>query len=459
MQSVLECEHATLSKDEIDVALLFATCYGEKECARLLLEAGAVVNAAQGLFKTYGDTMAIVVSSGEYYKDYWNGYRNYLNVLYVPKWHPNDDGIFYRTPLIAACESDDVEFVQLLLQYVQYNSPEKVVGCREDSLDKVVDCQDDSLDTFQVSSEPSRQSTALSESSFSNAKTMIDLEHETTPLITAVMIENLDIVKLLLNEKFPVDEEDFEGRIPLDYAIEGGCPDMLEILLAAGADVNAGCDRWKQYIPLLTACSAKNNQAIRLLLRYGAKVPVPKKYRGNVECFLPSCVLCEASTFASGEVIGLLCQSVDDLDHYNCAFSPLTKAVRKRNINAARILVQYGCTLDSPGKVRLVGWKDIKLLQMTLKKKHLDLFKMLYMAGAFTLQNLHEVYNDGSLHDVLSKTPEMKAMLVMYACNPPSLYHICRQAIRAAIQKPLPHSVPRLNLPPAINGFLLYNDI
>ena len=380
-------------------------------------------------------------------------------MLYVPKWHPNDDGIYYRTPLIAACESDDVEFVQLLLQYVQCNDPKKVVDCRDDSLDKVVDCQDDSLDTFQVSSEPSRQSTALSESSFSNAKTMIDLEHETTPLITAVMIENLDIVKLLLNAKFPVDEEDFEGRRPIDYAIEGGCPDMLEILLAAGADVNAGCDRWKQSIPLLTACSAKNNQAIRLLLRYGAKVPVPKKYRGNVECFLPSCVLCEASTFASGEVIGLLCQSVDDLDHYNCAYSPLTKAVRKRNINATRILVQYGCTLDSPGKVRLVGWKDINLLQMTLKKKHLDLFKMLYMAGAFTLQNLHEVYKDESLHDELSKTPEMKAMLVMYACNPPSLLHICRKTIRAAIQKSLPHSVPSLNLPPAINGFLLYNDI
>ena len=84
---------------------------------------------------------------------------------------------------------------------------------------------------------------------------------------------------------------------------------------------------------------------------------------------------------------------------------------------------------------------------------------MMCMAGAFTLQNLHEVYNDESIHDELSKTPELKAMLVLYACNPPRLLHICRQAIREAIQKPLAHSVPSLNLPPAINGFLLYNDI
>ena len=414
--------------------------------------------------------MAIVVSSGEFYKDYWNGYRSYLKMPCLPNGTPTYDGVYYRTPPIAACGSEDIEFVQLLLQYVQYNDPGKVVDCkngsldkvfdcRDDSLDKVVDCRDDSLDTFQVSSEPYRQSTAVSESSFSNAKTMIALEHETTPLITAVMIENLDIVKLLLDAKFPVDEEDFQGRRPLDYAIEGSCLDILETLLAAGADVNAECDRWKRSIPLLTACFAKNNQAIGLLLRYGAKVPVPKAYRGKVEDFPLSCVLCEASSFASKEVIYLLCQSVDDLDHLLCAYSPLTKAVQKRNINAARVLIQYGCTLDSPGKVRLVGRKDQSLLQIALKEKHLDLFKMLCMAGAFMLQNLHEVYNNESLHDELSKTPGLKAMLVLYACNPPRLLHICRQAIREAIQKPLAHSVPSLNLPPAINGFLLYNDI
>ena len=392
--------------------------------------------------------MAIVVSSGKYYKDYLNGYRSYLKMLCVPNRHPNYDGIYYRTPLIAACGSEDIEFVQLLLQYVQCNGPAKVVDCRDGLLDKVVDCRDDSL-----------ESTAMSESSFTNAKTMIDLEHETTPLITAVMIENVDIVKLLLDAKFPVDEEDFQGKRPLEYAIEGSCPDILEILLAAGADVNAECDRWKRSIPLLTACFAKNNQAIGLLLRYGAKVPVPKAYRGKVEDFPLSCVLCEASTFASREVIYLLCQSVDDLDHLLCAYSPLTKAVQKRNINAARVLIQYGCTLDRPGKVRIVGWKGQNLLQIALKKKHLDLFKMMCMAGAFTLQNLHEVYNNESIHDELSKTPELKAMLVLYACNPPRLLHICRQAIREAIQKPLAHSVPSLNLPPAINGFLLYNDI
>lgn len=58
-------------------------------------------------------------------------------------------------------------------------------------------------------------------------------------LIEAVRAKNVEGVQTLINQGTDVDAEDDIGSTPLDWAVYGGCEEIVEILLQAGANVNA----------------------------------------------------------------------------------------------------------------------------------------------------------------------------------------------------------------------------
>ena len=60
-----------------------------------------------------------------------------------------------------------------------------------------------------------------------------------TPLHYAASCTNKDVVELLLADKADVNAKDNDGRTPLHLASEDGRKDVVELLLANHADVNA----------------------------------------------------------------------------------------------------------------------------------------------------------------------------------------------------------------------------
>ncbi len=78
-----------------------------------------------------------------------------------------------------------------------------------------------------------------------------------------------DIVKLLLEHDAAVDCRDVEGKTPLIHACTGPFPKTVEILLAAGADINAQ-ETTEGFTPLMMAAGLGQTEVVKVLLSHGA---------------------------------------------------------------------------------------------------------------------------------------------------------------------------------------------
>ena len=439
LKEALKDGQTTIPKDDLNIALLYAAYSGNLECVCLLLESGADVTAVDGNFN---NAVMLAVTMGGCYKDTRDAgtsdhkykYKDVVRVLIRHECPLNKVNVYHKTPLIAACEFEHIEMVNLLLEYIDFKDSDKSTPLREDYL------------------------MANSNLPMLCSESRKIWHRRMTPLIVAVMRENRELVKVLLDAKVPIDEGDFEGSTALHHAVVCYCIYFVELLLDAGADVDSV--NLNMVSPLLEACRSKDEDVMLILLRRGAKVTVPQA-AGRIGLGRPFCycVLSEAAKFAPKDVMDALCEAADDLDHEACLFSPLSDAVAAKNIVAAKCLIYYGCSLDTPSNVRLLGTGQKTLLQISIEKMNLDVIRLLYEAGAFTCKSLYECYKDMIIREDCLGNPELMEMLEMFACNPPSLIHICRKTVREAIQKPLPRTVPCLGLPRPVKGFLLYNDI
>ena len=101
---------------------------------------------------------------------------------------------------------------------------------------------------------------------------------EKTPLISALLWENIEIAKLLLSKGANVKVKDHKGRTPLMLVAGMGNKELVELFIAKGANVNA------QYMgdrgtPL---DGAKNHPQIADLLRkHGGKTAEELKAEGK----------------------------------------------------------------------------------------------------------------------------------------------------------------------------------
>ena len=92
---------------------------------------------------------------------------------------------------------------------------------------------------------------------------------EWTPLLTAVVHNQLAIVTLLLAAGAKVEARDEEGRTPLILAAQKGLVDIVQALLAKGADPTA--KSFEGWTPLIVACYAGQTEIVHILLaRCGA---------------------------------------------------------------------------------------------------------------------------------------------------------------------------------------------
>jgi ankyrin repeat protein len=86
-----------------------------------------------------------------------------------------------------------------------------------------------------------------------------------TPLHSAVLGNQRNIVEMLLAKGVDVNAKDNHENSPLQYAVS---KEIAELLLANGADVNARCD-YRDWTPLQRAIAEGRNEVIDVLRQHG----------------------------------------------------------------------------------------------------------------------------------------------------------------------------------------------
>lgn len=242
---------------------------------------------------------------------------------------------------------------------------------------------------------------------FWNDKKGIDQE-----LYSAVINGDVDKVRKLVRDKDILDLVDDKGMSVVHYAIKCDEMEILDILIANGADVNL---KDKDGIaPLHLASGLKNVDAVRMLIDANAGVNDTDNWDFTpLHSAVLNCKDGKHDNTASKEIVKILVENGADSDAINImGHTPLIDAVCAGNYSAIQgfieagvyletkdndgrtalvyaisrgdekaieMLIDAGCDVmvkDDEGKVALRYAKDEKTIQMVMKaykkKKHKD---------------------------------------------------------------------------------------
>jgi ankyrin repeat protein len=179
-------------------------------------------------------------------------------------------------------------------------------------------------------------------------------EFGTFPLAEAAIGGYADVIGVLLKGGADANLPNNEGETALMAVARTGNVEAATLLLDAGADVNA-IELWGQQSALMWAAAQKQPQMIKLLIARGADVNA----RGAVRNW-------------ERKVI----KEPRPKDMNQGGFTPLLYAAREGCIECARELIAGGADLDSPDPHRVTP------LVMAIMNLHFDFAAYLIEAGA-----------------------------------------------------------------------------
>jgi ankyrin repeat protein len=161
-----------------------------------------------------------------------------------------------------------------------------------------------------------------------------DLNNPKGIVETAVEHNDRDALVYLLSQGVNANDRNAKGHTALTTAIREGRADLVELLIAKGADPALRGEDW----PLCMA--VKQPSILKKLL---AKLPNPRAFKGVIEMAVVANQL---------ESIKLLLASGVSVEDKNCGvFSPLTTAIRERNKELTRYLLDVAdADPNSPGE-------------------------------------------------------------------------------------------------------------
>ena len=257
-----------------------------------------------------------------------------------------------------------------------------------------------------------------------------------TPLHVAVLEENAKAVDMLIKAKVPLDVISYSSNTPLSVGIKMQNLLMVDKLLEAGAAV---------HIPML---SGDFNQ-----------VPVLHEAAELDQCDIID------SLVRHGARLNTLCP--------NTNLTPLQMAVVCKHPKAVCKLLQYNCDPNLSDPDSYIGNKPKSckntVLHQAIFKKQYVIIKMLLLAGAkFVLEDLTDILEvlftdivvrsnpvwlstEGKLREIDTLRSIMRL--------PYSLKQVARLAVRNSVGVCLPAKIQQLELPKAIQDFVMLKEL
>lgn len=163
------------------------------------------------------------------------------------------------------------------------------------------------------------------------------------PLVEAARSGRADMVSLLLDAGADVKARDENEESALGVACWGGHVDVVALLLEHGADPNETSPGSNPLTQATAQKGATRLPLVKLLLDKGADPNgVLHSLRGDAMCS----VLMRAAEQSRGDVLEWLLQAGARVNDAYFFGSPLSSAVKARNVDAVRLLLAHGANPD-----------------------------------------------------------------------------------------------------------------
>ncbi|KMQ91742.1 ankyrin repeat domain-containing protein 17, partial [Lasius niger] len=227
------------------------------------------------------------------------------------------------------------------------------------------------------------------------------IKGDCTPLMEAASAGHVDIVSLLIAHGADVNAQSTSGNTPLMYGCAGGHEEVVRVLLEAGANVEDHNENG--HTPLMEAASAGHVQVAKILLEHGAGINTHSNefkesaltlacYKGHLEMvrFLLEAgadqehktdemhtALMEASMDGHVEVARLLLDSGAQVNMPTDSFeSPLTLAACGGHVDLAMLLIERGANIEE------VNDEGYTPLMEAAREGHEEMVALLLSQGA-----------------------------------------------------------------------------
>ena len=302
---------------------------GDVETVRLLVEAGADVNAAEGFG---GNTPLHEAVEG--------GNAEIVQILVEAGADIEAEGFMDQTPLSLAAEEGVTEIMQILLGQgadngTQEGEDKQAPAIGSEALFTAIEKGD--VETVRLLVEAGADVNAA-EGFGGN-----------TPLHEAVEEGNAEIVQILVDAGADIEAEGFMGQTPLSLAAEEGASEIMQILLGQGADNGTpeGEDKQTPVIgseALFTAIEKGDVETVRLLVEAGTDVNAAEGFGGNTP-------LHEAVEEGNTEIVQILVDAGADIEAEGfMGRTPLSLAAEEGATEIMRILLGLGESTDTSGE-------------------------------------------------------------------------------------------------------------
>jgi ankyrin repeat protein len=397
VQQLLLDAKADVQATRVDgrTALTFAAEYNYIECARVLLNAKADINArftgADDTVKRYtplypasefgnSEILGMLVEAqanvnepfdgiAPLYAAARGGYAQSVQILLSAKADVDRRTVADKTALMVAACNHHVECVKLLLDAKAnpnvVDTVEPLLGMQNATplllaLSSQTDEHEIAKLLLDANADPNITNKGIGpllSASFCgfpksvqlllDAKALIDqqMDNGFTPLYAACEDGHLDVMRILLAAKANLSIECKWGRPPLIGACENNHPDLIDDLLAAGANVNRFYSN--NETPLITACKNGTAALVAKLLSHKAETDPLFPDKPGVEYYTPLYEAARSNKDALAMVQLLLHDGALVDRKSNTGKTPLHAACHAKHLDVVRALVDAKASLEA----------------------------------------------------------------------------------------------------------------